>query len=73
MDKYFVLASNVSENNDANTDSIIFALKENCLYQQRTIKNYQNYLAKDLKDQCIGMNMKQRVRIKILQMNIDIF
>lgn len=32
VDKYFVLASNVSESNDANTDNIIFALKENCLY-----------------------------------------
>ena len=28
------------------------------LYQQKTIKNYQNFLAKDLKDQCIGMNIK---------------
>ena len=43
------------------------------IYQQKTIKNYLNFLAKDLKDQCIGMNIKQRVRIKIWQMNIDIF
>ena len=42
------------------------------LYQQRTIKNHQNFLAKDLKDQFIGMNIKQKVRIKIQQMNIDI-
>ena len=35
------------------------------LYQQKTIKNYQNSLAKDLKDLSIGMNIKQRVRIKI--------
>ena len=29
------------------------------LYQQKTIKNYQNFLAKDLKDQFIGMNIKK--------------
>ena len=38
-----------------------------------TIKNYQNFLAKDLKDQFIGMSIKQKFRIKIQQMNIDIF
>ena len=41
------------------------------LYQQETIKNYQNVLAKDFKDQFIGMNIKQKVRIKIQQMNSD--
>ena len=35
------------------------------LYQQKTIKNYRNSLAKDLKDQSTAMNIKQRVRIKI--------
>ena len=34
------------------------------LYQQKTIKIYQNFLAKGLKDQCIEMNRKQKVRIK---------
>ena len=34
------------------------------LYKQETIKNYQNFLGKDLKDQFIGMNVKQKVRIK---------
>ena len=29
------------------------------LYQQNTIKNYQNFLAKDLKDQFIGMTIKK--------------
>ena len=41
------------------------------LYQQETIKNYQNVLAKDFKDQFIGMNIKQKVKIKIQQMNSD--
>ena len=43
------------------------------LYQEETIKNYQNVLVKDLKDQFIRMNIKQKVRIKIRQMNIGIF
>ena len=38
-----------------------------------TIKNYQNFLAKDLKGQFIGMSIKQKFRLKIQQMNIDIF
>ena len=43
------------------------------LYQQKTKKNYQNFIAKELKDQCIGMNIQQKVRIKIWQANRDIF
>ena len=38
-------------------------------YQQKTIKNYQNLL----EDQCIGMNIKPKVRITIGKMSIDIF
>ena len=33
------------------------------LYQQKATKSYQNVLAKDLKDQFIVMNIKQRVRV----------
>ena len=43
------------------------------LQQQKTIKNYQKYLAMDLKDQCIGMNISKNVRMKIGKMSIDIF
>ena len=43
------------------------------LYQQKTIKNNQNFLANDLKDHCIRMNIKQTGRIKIRQMIVDIF
>ena len=42
------------------------------LYQEETIKSCKNLLVKDLKDQFIGMNIKQKVRIKI-KMNIGIF
>ena len=42
------------------------------LCQQKTITNSQN-LAKDLKNQCIGIIIKQKVGIKIQQISIDIF
>ena len=37
-------------------------------YQQIIIKIYKN-----LKGQCNGMNVKQKVRVKIVQMSSDIF
>ena len=42
-------------------------------YQQRTSKKYQNFLAKDLKDHCIGIRIKQKRKRKILQISGDIF
>ena len=41
-------------------------------YPQKTTKNYQKFLAQGLKDQCIGINMKQKVRIRIQQIHIHI-
>ena len=51
---------------------------QNCLlllslYEQKAIKNYENFLEKDLKDLYIGINIKQNLRMKIQQMSIDIF
>ena len=40
--------------------------------QQKTMKSYRNFLAKDLKDGLIGMNLKQNVKIKMQQTNTDI-
>ena len=37
------------------------------LYRQETIKNFQNYLEKNFKDQFIGMKIKEELRIKIQQ------
>ena len=34
------------------------------LCQQKRIKKYQNFLAKDLKDHFIGSKIKQKVRTK---------
>ena len=43
------------------------------LYHQETTKNYQNSLAKDLKDQFIGVSIKEKVKIKIEQMTCHYF
>ena len=65
---------NPNDNNDAN--NIIFTTKETklyvpvVLYQQETIKNYQKFLAKDLKDlffkwikaKCENKNMTNKFR-----------
>ena len=48
----------------------MFLLK---LYQQKRIKNYQNSLAKDMKHQFIGISIKEKMKIKIRQMNKDTF
>ena len=42
------------------------------LYQQKIIKNFQNSLAKDLKDEFLGMNVRQNVRLKYDKMSVDI-
>ena len=67
-------------NSILNNNNIIFTIKKtqnymflSLLYQQKITKNYQNILAKDLKDHFIEMNIKQKMRIKIHQVNTDIF
>ena len=79
--KYCVLSVAGKENNindDADANNIIFTIKDRKLYVPlvsllaKIIKNYQNVLAKDLKYQFIGMNIKRKVIIKIQQMNFDI-
>ena len=66
--------------NADNIDSknIIFTIKDTKLYvpvitlSARYNQKLSKILAKDLKDQFIGTNKKQKVRIKIRQMNLDI-
>ena len=51
--------------------TLFFLIKETRLYVPvvnliaKDNQNYQNFLAKDSEDQCIRMNMKQKVRIEI--------
>ena len=37
---------------------ILYYMSLLSLYKQKTTKNYEIFLAKDLKDPCIGMNIK---------------
>ena len=67
-----VLPAAGADNADANSSNTIFTVKDTKLYmsllshyQQKRFKNYQKFLAKDLKYQCIGVNIKQNVRIKL--------
>ena len=63
--KYCVLAKGGVDNTDASSNITVFTIKDTKLYvpvftyQQKTIKNYQNFLAKDLKDQCIEISYKK--------------
>ena len=59
--KYCVLTTSDADNVDVNPNNFIFTNKD------------INFLAKGLKFQFIGMNLKQKVRTKMRQMNIDIF
>ena len=76
--KHCVLSVLGNENDNANVDSnnTVFTIKDtklmflSSLYRQKAIKNC---LAKELEDQCVGMNIKQKMRIKIRQTSIDVF
>ena len=73
------MSAGAVNNNDTNSNNFILLSKAqnymflSSIHQQRIIKNYQNFLVKDFKDQFIGMDINQKVRIKIPQMNMDIF
>ena len=75
------LAGNGNNNNDNDNDgnNIIFTLKDTKLYvpvvtlSSRENQNISKLLSKGLKDQFIGMNIKQKIRIKVRQMNLDIW
>ena len=63
--KHCVLSAADSKNNineDASANDMIFTIKGN-FSQQETIKNSQNFLAKDLKYQFIEMDIKPKVTI----------
>ena len=84
MTKYFVLSAagadnvNGKVNDNFNGKSIISTIKDSNLYvpvvtlSARENQKY-NFLTKDLKDQFVGMNIKQKVRLKLQQMSLDIF
>ena len=76
---YCVLSAAGNDNANGNDYYFIFTSKDTKLYvpvvtlSPRDNQNQQNFLAKNLKDQFIEINIKQKVKIKIQQMSIDIF
>ena len=76
----FSAAVNENANDNANANNTIFTIKDTILYVHvatLTARDNrkllaQNVLVQGLKDQFIGMNIKQKVRIKIRQMNLTI-
>ena len=78
--KYFVLSVFAAPNDDnTNPDpnNIIFTIKDIKLYVPAVTlfgkEKCQNFLPKDLIDWCVGVNIKQKVRLKMFYMSIDIF
>ena len=66
----------VVDNDNADTNNITFTIKDTkfyvptVTYQTNAIKNYQKFLAKGLKYQCIGMNRKRKARTYIFSNQI---
>ena len=74
--KYYDLSATRTNDADANPDNIIFAVKDTKLYvpvvtlSERNNQILSKSFSKDLNNQFIGMNIKQKVKIKTRQMNI---
>ena len=64
--KHFVLAVAGAYNANKDSDNIIFTIKDANVYvlvvtlSASDNQNYQNFLAKDFKDQFIGTNINQK-------------
>ena len=77
--KYCVLSVGGANNADAKPNNIIFTIKDTKFYIPvvtlfaKYNQNYQSFLAKDFKNQFIGTNIKHKLRIKIQQINEEIF
>ena len=63
--KHSVLSVLVNDNDNADANNMIFTIEDTKLYAPvvtllaKDNQSYQNFLEKDLKDQCIGTNVKQ--------------
>ena len=74
--KHCVLYVAGTDNTNADDNTTLLSKTQNdmslsSLDQQKTIKNYLKFTSKDLKDQCIRINVKN-VRIKAWQINRNI-
>ena len=80
MGKIFsVLSAAGNDNERDRDDKIIFTIKDTKLYvsvvtlSARGNPKLSELFTKGFKDQFIGMNIKQKLRLKLQQINIDIF
>ena len=67
--------NDIDNDNHKDCNNIIITIKDTELYVPVvtvSARHNQKFLAKVLKDQFIVMNIKQNVKIKIRQINIDI-
>ena len=77
--KNCVLPSTGADNANANSNDIIFIIKDKTLYvtvvklSAKDNQKLSKLFSKNLTDRCIGMNMEQKVRVNKLQTSIDIF
>ena len=76
--KHCVLSVAGTDNANGNNDGVIFTIKDTKLYGpvlswSTKYNQNENVLAKNLKDHFIRMGIKQKVGIKIEQINIDTF
>ena len=77
--KYCVLSVPDTDNVNGNDDDINFTIKDTTFYvlvvtlSTRINQKLLKLLSMDLKDQFIGMNIKQKMIIKIPQKNLDYF
>ena len=71
MRKHCVLAAAADGNTDVNSNNIIFIMKDTKLYvpsvalSEKYNQKQSKLLSKRLKDKCIGMNIKQKMKIKM--------
>ena len=76
---YCVLAAAGADNTNANLNNRFFTITDTKLYvlvvtlSAKDNQQISKIVSKGLNDQCIGMSINQKVRIKIRQMSIDIF
>ena len=78
--KYCVLSAGINDSiiNNNNDNNIIFTIKDKKLYvpvvtlSARDDQKLSKLLSKGFERSVIGMNIKQKVRIKIRLMNLDI-
>ena len=77
LKKYCVLSVAGTDNANGNyDDNVVSNIKDTKMYLPvltLSVRDNQNFFEKDLKDQFIGMNIKQKVKIKLRETNLDIF